>query len=1562
MEWQTITKWIIATSIIFVVIGGITIFIEPDKFKIILNDDTVKVKYSDGLFKAYNGRYLAFEDSIQPYYWNGKGYVTMYKNRGAKYSNLSYHSEDDITYVKQTIYYSKGNLTRYFEITEYKVKESFEWDPIDSNLRTYFVWTYSKLDEFKDKVVYVDKNIRGTQAEMDFKIINNWEQELDNIVRVERFQNGKLKIRTRVFEGNAFFDPEIILGENSDDWAIIDDTVFMEDSNVYLSSSPHTISSPGWVYFNLTSKHYSGNIDAVWGFNSSNVKPKKAELYKPHYVNWSNNHTHSFQDVSDISVTSGDCDYGNEYNNHKRNISYMVCSKYNETSEMCESYNQTDSVICFDSYENTEGNNYTITWQTDYSKIVDWVDFTHSFNQINRQFQGMNQWYYIKDVAIENNKSYQIRMYVDMPIGFNDIDGKYFWGIKISSDTLTQAIDNDRFYYLDPWYNSSWTYKKNITINSSKVNGTQTNFPVLISMTDANLSTSAQNDGDDIVFTNTSGTKLDHEIEFYNGTTGELQAWVRIPSLSGSTDTVIQMYYGNAGASNQENVNGVWDSNFKMVQHMQETDIDGGAGDIKDSTSYGNNGTTSGMNTSDQVAGQIDGCLDFDGNDDHLTCGSDNSLDITALTISLWINPNSVTTSDNGFALVSHRGGGGGGPSNYAFVIEGSYNSVNEEKLMLAGYNSGWFSVISINKIIVSQSQQISITVDSSDNYVFYINGQQNGSGTLPKSLITNSNNLLRIARSQDTSSPGGNQHFNGTMDEVRISNTSRSAGWIKTEYDNQNSPSTFYTVGAEEADSYPYIDFTTPTPVNDTTTSNTSIQINVSITESNLDEIKWNWNGTNYTMYDDKLVLGFNFDNISAFEECSDWNCLVYDFSGNENHGNLTNITDAGHDQSGLPQWISGGKYNGAFQFTTTDFVSDGQSIHIPHSDSLNPGDTDFAMMFWFKCDYCLDSDISRKGSTATHNAGGWYKMEVGGYGDADVLSLQFRGPGASPNTATLQSTQDVCDDNWHFGLGQRIGDLAELWIDGVNQTSFTAGEDDNTVSGSISNTANLTIGSKDTQDDDFFNGTIDEYRIYVNRSFTKQEIEIMYLSNLNKYDTDNWTLYLNQSKNTTDGLDDGIYTYQTFVKNIAGNLNNTEERTITISTATPWYNSSWSYKKNITINSSKVNGTQTNFPILINITDTDLRDDAQADGDDIVFVNSSGSKLDHEIEFYNGTTGELQAWVRIPSLSGSTDTVIQMYYGNAAASNQENVNDVWDSNFLMVQHLQETPAGTTYDSTSNGNNGTTSGMDSADQVAGQIDGSLDFDGTNDHISLTKRPVPTSGDEITFSAWISTRSFVVNTGIIKSSNSNKGASFRLDGTSLDFYIGDGSSYTFWDYSHGMIVDTFYYVVATYDGTTGIIYKDGASIGSTIDSFTPNWGTEVLTNRFISDDPPESFNGTIDEVRASNVARSSGWIKTEYDNQNSPSTFYTVGVEEAESAEDTCTYSGSGTWHIDCSDNCELVATDMGGEQIIINQSDAGQGNITFAGNVSNHGNITTAGYNSSDKCWIRCDSGGCFI
>lgn len=141
-----------------------------------------------------------------------------------------------------------------------------------------------------------------------------------------------------------------------------------------------------------------------------------------------------------------------------------------------------------------------------------------------------------------------------------------------------------------PWWNTDWLFRKEIIIDHEKVEDTLTNFPVLISLpSDANLSVHAQDDADDFVFTDKFGNRLNHEIELFNGITGELVAWVNVTNLSGTTDTTLFMYYGNDGASNQQIPEDVWGSNYIMVQHLNET------GDtVYDSTLYENNGTSTG--------------------------------------------------------------------------------------------------------------------------------------------------------------------------------------------------------------------------------------------------------------------------------------------------------------------------------------------------------------------------------------------------------------------------------------------------------------------------------------------------------------------------------------------------------------------------------------------------------------------------------------------------------------------------------------------------------------------------------------------------------------------------------------------------------------------------------------------------------------------------------------------------------------------------------------------------------------------------------------------------------
>jgi len=333
---------------------------------------------------------------------------------------------------------------------------------------------------------------------------------------------------------------------------------------------------------------------------------------------------------------------------------------------------------------------------------------------------------------------------------------------------------------------------------------------------------------------------------------------------------------------------------------------------------------------------------------------------------------------------------------------------------------------------------------------------------------------------------------------------------------------------GREAAADPPQISFVEPpTPVNEAIIEGTSVEIEVSITESALADVTFNWDGTDYSLYDDSLVLMFNFDNVAALGEYYEVHPEygVEDLSGQENHGILSAIP-------GIPQWVAG-RYGGAFDFTGNG-VDSGQSILVPHSDSLNPYDGDFAIAVWILTRDDYDGDILRKGSTGTASTN--YKLEHAPGGDTDTIALNFTTDGTD---ATVTSAAAYNDEQWHFVVAQRRVNQAELWIDGV--LAGTA-----SVTGSISNTANLAVGSKDTQADDFLNSALDEVRIYM-RSFSQDEIKELYYSNLNKYDLDKWTLYVNQSD-----LFDGTYTYQASASNV-GETGSTEQRSVTIDAMTP-------------------------------------------------------------------------------------------------------------------------------------------------------------------------------------------------------------------------------------------------------------------------------------------------------------------------------------------------------------------------------------------------------------------------
>ncbi len=134
-------------------------------------------------------------------------------------------------------------------------------------------------------------------------------------------------------------------------------------------------------------------------------------------------------------------------------------------------------------------------------------------------------------------------------------------------------------------------------------------------------------------------------------------------------------------------------------------------------------------------------------------------------------------------------------------------------------------------------------------------------------------------------------------------------------------------------------------------------------------------------------------------------------------------------------------------------------------------------------------------------------------------------------------------------------------------------------------------------------------------------------------------------------------------------------------LGSAFAWWDNSWGYRQKITINSSQVPSDQVDFPVLvdINVSSNKVFLRALSDGNDVAFIASDDlTQLSHELEHFD-SDGNLTAWVKIPSLSSSSDTLIYMYYGNSSASSQEDAFNAWDSNYVSILHMNETGSGKT-------------------------------------------------------------------------------------------------------------------------------------------------------------------------------------------------------------------------------------------------------------------------------------------
>jgi len=347
------------------------------------------------------------------------------------------------------------------------------------------------------------------------------------------------------------------------------------------------------------------------------------------------------------------------------------------------------------------------------------------------------------------------------------------------------------------------------------------------------------------------------------------------------------------------------------------------------------------------------------------------------------------------------------------------------------------------------------------------------------------------------------------------------------------------------------------------------------------------------------------------------------------------------------------------------------------------------------------------------------------------------------------------------------------------------------------------------------------------------------------------------------------------------------------------------WSYYKDIIISHTLVeNENLENFPLLINIVDNDLQNRLEFEnGQDICFTDESGDNLSYELENWDNSTGRLVAWVRIPWLYDNVSTTITMWYGNASSDNNQDINGVWDDNYVFVHHLAGNPTGIIRDSTSNAHDNTPNAMGAANQTWEYIGGSLDFNGTDETLDVgdifqwAERPTT----HLTLSCWYKNDTLIGDHRMSGSEASNGGITVFTFGNSLRGLTGDGASLNYPQLSVLGEQDNWNHVAFTYnddDVTEGRLYLNGNQVATNstnlgLISYYQNIHHFVGSDANTGNTPTAHFDGQITEARLSNTARSSEWIRARIsvENENIMGTYITYSDEQIAGV-----YQSSGEW------------------------------------------------------------------
>jgi biopolymer transport protein ExbB len=329
------------------------------------------------------------------------------------------------------------------------------------------------------------------------------------------------------------------------------------------------------------------------------------------------------------------------------------------------------------------------------------------------------------------------------------------------------------------WWNGDWAFRKEITFDltptGADIPGTPTDVPILIRLSLGNFQYFADSkpDGSDFRFIAADDkTPLKYHIERFDPQAQLAFVWVRVPRLTGGANTdKIFLYYGNKKSPSGADAPGTYDTNQVLVYHFGAQ-----SGAPQDSTAYKSEPTA--FNAEVSPASLIGAGAKFSGAQT-LSIPANGAVHLAqgkGLTLSAWVRFEAAQSqayvaqlSDKGRELLLGING------TQAFArYDGSGPPVQ---------------VIQTGQLTTGEWHHLAIRIGDGHLTIF-VDGADAGNVNAQAQEI---GGVLSIGGS----AANGN-YFSGDLEELEVSNTARSADWLKVAARSQGMVAPLVIYGAD--------------------------------------------------------------------------------------------------------------------------------------------------------------------------------------------------------------------------------------------------------------------------------------------------------------------------------------------------------------------------------------------------------------------------------------------------------------------------------------------------------------------------------------------------------------------------------------------------------------------------------------------------------------------------------------------------------------------------------------------------------------------------------------------